>query len=333
MKKSLITMTAVISLAVSGYAQEKSAENKKLGVELGVDYYSNYLWRGGEFYNRSGALIPAVSWTPFESGLTLSLALELSMEYLWNGFTKKPDKYYWTGTTWYKKKQKINNLAYANQSFDIGAEYSYTIKESVTVGASFWYYWFFNAQKARELGRLKIGTYTPSSGPMSGIPLAINKYQKLDVSYLSPTLWIAVPAVPYINPKLSVTADYYTGLKRGLDWYAQLGVSHDFILVKDVVTLTPSLTAGYYYSRTSELTNYYYDDSLAWIANTRGWWRQRTPLKKGFSDVTPSISMKVTKGPASLNAGFYWIMVPAKSWYKGSSIHRYYAQLGGTLNF
>lgn len=338
---ALMIVIGLMTIAVYGQekaAEEKKAEDKKIGLAVSANYFSNYLWRGTEFYNRGGALVPAIAWTPFDLGLTLTVASEISTDYLWNGFIKKPDAprsvkgYYYTGSSWLRKKPKINSIAYSLHSLDFGADYSYTIKDAVTIGAGLWFWWYYNSASAKEMGRMKIANFTPAAGPLAGTALGLNKYQNLDVSFISPSFFIALPIVPFINPKVTVTADYYTGLKRGMDWYVQMSLGHDFSLSKEV-TLALGLVASYYYAMSTELTNYYYDDTLAWTANTRGWWRQRTPLKKGFSDVTPSVALKYSKGMASLNAAFNWVMVPSKSWYKGSSVHRYYAQLGGTLSF
>jgi hypothetical protein len=110
------------------------------------------------------------------------------------------------------------------------------------------------------------------------------------------------------------------------------------------VTLTPGITAGYYYNNTAKFTHYnvMWDPAgnapdttpgFAYSGQTRtitlsGVKQIRTPLKKGFSDITPGIALAFTKGPLTLNGGFYWCIVPSKTWYNGAEVHRLYAKVG-----
>jgi hypothetical protein len=127
----------------------------------------------------------------------------------------------------------------------------------------------------------------------------------------------------------------------------QLGLNHPFEMTREV-TLTPGITGGYYYSVTARLTHYniMIDPSTGGLDTsfgrsysgpvrtiTMGGVKQvHTPVRKGVSDITPSIALAFTKGPVSLRGGLYWCIVPAKSWYNGAEIHRLYANLGATCS-
>jgi hypothetical protein len=332
MKKIITSILIVCSFTTLAFAQQKEDAAKKdepLGLSASLDYYSNYLFRGTKLFNGDGAFYPKVAWNMFNSGLMLSVSSEIASSWVFNGFNEKPDKYELNSSlNIVRKNQKFNHIAYATQSLDFGADYSYTVKDAVTLGASIWYWWYFNSRYAREYARPLID--------------GLNRVSYVDVSFISTGFSVGLPVVPYINPFVSLTHDYYTGLKRGGDYYIQAGVSHPFELIKEFV-LTLGMTASYYYSTTARLTRYTLmidpgstslDTTMgrSYSGATRtitlgGVKQTRTPLKKGFSDVTPYISGAFTKGPLSLSGGFYWCIVPARSWYNGSEIHRYYGKL------
>jgi hypothetical protein len=332
MKKFIIALLIASSITGTAVAQPKedaAKKNEPVGLSTSLDYYSNYLFRGTKFFNGDGAFYPKVAWNIFNSGLILSVSAEIASSWVFNGFDNKPGKYVLDSSlNFVRKNLKFNHAAYATQSLDVGADYSYTIRDAVTLGASVWYWWYFNSRYAREYSRPQID--------------GLNRVSYVDISFLTTGFSIGLPIVPLINPTVSLTHDYYTGLKRGGDYYLQLGISHGFEMIKEFV-LTPGITASYYYSTTANLTRY----NLVWSADandldttfsrsysgatrtiTIGGVKQiRTPLKKGFSDITPYLSATFTKGPLSISSGFYWCIVPAKSWYNGGEIHRLYGKL------
>ncbi len=338
MKKFLIMLTMVSFLSVAAAAQEKKEDLEKksdpIGISFGVDYYSNYLWRGTKFFDGDGAFIPKLAWNAFNTGLVFTAAMELSSSWVFNGFSEKPGKYDYSidsSGRLVREKQKFNHLAYATQSLDFGVDYSYTIKDAVTVGAGVWYWWYFNSRRAGEYARPRID--------------GLGMKSHVDISFVTTTVFIGLPVVPFVNPTLSVTHDYYTALRRGGDYYVQLGLNHPFELIKEAV-LTPGLTVGYYYNKTAESTRYNLmmdpetmeldrTASISYSGGTRtityeGVKKTSTPVKKGFSDITPSLSLTFTKGPVSLNGGFYWCYVPAKTWQNNADVHRFYAKLGAS---
>jgi hypothetical protein len=336
MKRFLIIAMTIFYSAASFAAEEisKTTEKKSepVGFSTGLDYYSYYLWRGTRFFNGDGAFIPKVSWNIFNTGLVLSTAMEISSSWVFNGWSEKPDKYAYTvdqSGNLVRKQLNFNHVAYATQSLDFGVDYSYTFKDAVTIGAGVWYWWYFNSRHSTEYARPLVD--------------GLNLVSHVDISFITTSFYIGLPIIPYINPTLSVTHDYYTGLKRGGDFYVQLGLNHPFELTKEVV-LTPGLTVGYYYMNTAKSTRYNLmvdpatgtldtTESVSYSGETRtitigGVKQVHTPLKKGFSDITPSLSLAFTKGPVSLSGGFYWCIVPAKTWYNGAEVHRLYARVG-----
>ncbi|OHD69589.1 MAG: hypothetical protein A2W19_00855 [Spirochaetes bacterium RBG_16_49_21] len=335
MKKMMITLLFVPLLFSALFAEEKAGADKKsepVGLAAGIDYYSNYLWRGTRFFSGDGAFYPKVSWTVFGTGLVLSMSSEIASSWVFNGFSHKPGKYTFLVNSMpelVRKKLIFNYGAYAAQSLDFGADYSYTINNAVTLGASVWYWWYFNSRHAREYARPQVD--------------GLNRVSYVDISFLTTAVSVGLPIVPFVNPTISLTHDYYTGFKRGGDYYVWLSLSHPFVLTKEAL-VTLGVTAGYYYSTTARLTRYnlMWDaasgapdttESVSYSGQTRtitwgGIKQTRTPLKKGFSDITPYLSATITKGPLTLNGGFYWCIVPSRTWYNGAEVHRFYAKVG-----
>ena len=331
-------MLLLAAVAVRAADEQAPTEKKSdpIGLSFGLDYYSNYLWRGTRFFSGDGAFVPKIAWSIFGTGLVLSVAGEGSASWVFNGFDRKPGKYDYrvdSSGNVTRRQLNFNHAAYATQSLDFGLDYSYTIKDAVTIGVGAWYWWYYNSRYAREYARPQVD--------------GLNRVSYVDISFLTTTLTIGLPVVPYVNPVMTLTHDYYTGLKRGGDYYATLSFGHAYGLTKEV-SLTPGISAGYYFSTTAKLTRYnlMWDPSagapdttasLGYSGPTRtitmgGVKQTHTPLRKGFSDLTPNIVLAYTKGPVTLSGGFYWCIVPAKSWYIGAEIHRLYARVGASCS-
>jgi hypothetical protein len=328
----VMTLTAPRIFAQEG-AQEKGPKEEKtessaesaVGLDFSLSYYSKYIWRGWDVYQGDGYFYPSVAWYIFNSGFSVAVGAEVPSSWVFNGFAPVKKKYYLNDMDFYggfhKKKKKMNNYAYANMGLDFSAGYSHTFKGIMTVSAGFWYVWYYNSKDARETAWPKVES--------------LNIVEKIDVSYFSVGGTIGLDCVPWINPQVSAYYDNYPGYRRAGDYYLKLGFSHKFDLVKDIVALTPSITAGYYWGRTWGYNNYY-------LASLNGFdctvtpvsaggddflWRKHEAPRKGVSDIVPSVTMTVTKNSFYFTPGFFWVIVPAKSWYKGYEVHRYYVQL------
>jgi len=322
MKKIIVMVLALMLMSAQAFAQAEDKEKKEarpIGLGFSINYYSKYIWRGIDFYAGDGYFYPSLSWQPFSSGLTLYVAAEVASSWVFNGFQKKPNKYYfddWTLSSIHKKKKQVNAYAYANQGLDFGVDYTRTFEGILTIGANFWYYWYYNSKYAREMAWTRVES--------------VNKVKKWDTSYFSVSANIGLDFIPWLKTKISAWYDNFVGYKRAGDYYLQIAFSHNFDLLKDVIILTPSVTAGYYWGRTYHFNNWYLAsiNGLDYDFSDDVVWRQHVAPKKGISDIVPSVSMTVNHGGLSFSSGFFWVIVPAKSWYKGGPVHKYYAQLG-----
>jgi hypothetical protein len=316
-------------------AESANEESKKLGVTVSLDYFSNYLWRGTKFYNGDGAFLPSISWTLFDTGFSLGIISEISQSYIFNGFQKKPNKYYPAldsagGLTFYKKNLKINNLAYASHSLDFGVEYSNTLKDSILIEASVWYWWYYNSKNSRFYARPTVE--------------GLNQWSYYDASFITATIGIGFQKVPFVNPYISVSYDNYISLNSKGDFYISLNFSRSIELMKNA-TVTLGLSGGYYYNQATSYTRYYLSYSYnagsglyepvsfnvtgnPIITTANGITRYRVPVKKGVSDISPNISLAIIKDNITITGSFSWVIVPSLTWHKNDDIHRYYAKLG-----
>jgi hypothetical protein len=332
MKKTIIGIALVAAMTAAAFAQEgargkdgaKDAAQKQenpIGLGFSINYYSTYIWRGIDFYQGDGYFFPSITWDVFGSGLKLIVAAEVASSWVFNGFRPKPQEYNFdfSGIP-SKKKKQINHYAYANQGLDFAADYSYTFKNIITIGANFWYYWYYNSKNATEMSWPRIES--------------LNIVKKWDTSYFTVGFKVGLDCVPWINPTIAVFYDNYVGYRRAGDYYVQLGFKHDFELVKGVFTITPGITAGYYYGRTYGYNNWYLAsmDGTDFDLSADFIWRKHVALKKGVSDIDPSVAVTVTYGGFSFTSAFFWVITPAKSWYKGGPVHKYYAQVGLAYN-
>jgi len=123
--KKIFKLLAVICLSITifvpGVMAQESEDSSDIGLTIGIDYMSNYLWRGSLWYGDDGAFFPSVSYDISDTGLTLSLSAEISEDYVFD-----PDS----------NKKAIEDI----HATDFGVDYSYSIKDMATIGAGLWYY-------------------------------------------------------------------------------------------------------------------------------------------------------------------------------------------------
>ncbi|MBN1533725.1 MAG: hypothetical protein JXA20_13735 [Spirochaetes bacterium] len=280
MKRIASIVIFIVIVSIAGHAQEQQSENKSLGLTIKLDYVSNYLWRGTQYFDGDGAFFPTVSYDVLGSGAVVSVIGEFAESWLFEG-----------------KKRNFNATGYGNHCLDAGIDYSYTFGESFTLGAGFWYYWMFNSAGADATNRT-------------------------NYNFLTAKALIRADMLPF-TPSLTFYYDYYTAIRRGGDFYITLSLEHRFVLTQEI-SLGLNLSAGYYYQNTAKST-VYTGTSLTDITYN--------PMKKGFSDISTLITLNYQKGRYGITGGFSYVVVPAKSWYKGSDVHRFYATFGASLMF
>jgi len=116
--KNTLKVLLVLSLMLTSAATVMAEEDKGIGLTIDFSYMSDYLWRGTDWFSGDGAFFPALSFDLMGSGFTLSVAGELSEDYIFDG----------------------NDTSKDLQATDFGLDYSYSIGTSVTLGAGVWYF-------------------------------------------------------------------------------------------------------------------------------------------------------------------------------------------------
>ena len=116
----LVLLLSLFLFPEKSMGKEKAKE-KPLGITFGLDYMSNYLWRGGYWYNNDGAFFPYLSYEI--AGLTASYCGEFSEDALIDD-----------------GDDSIKDL----HATDFGLDYSHDLFEVVSLGTSLWYFYFHN---------------------------------------------------------------------------------------------------------------------------------------------------------------------------------------------
>ncbi len=196
MKQIARTFLAIVFLtaAVNSYAQEAGTTESKadpMGLSFGVDYMSTYLWRGGYWFNGDGAFFPSVSFE--KAGFSIGYAGEYSEDA-------------WTG----KDTDVVNPGIEKKHAADFGIGYSYSVEKLVTIGASVWYYYFYNEDAN---------------------------------TFYTGTVSLALDLLP-LTPTIAYNHDYYTDSKEKKDYYITLGLSKSIEAKSGEISL--GVTAGYY---------------------------------------------------------------------------------------
>lgn len=186
-------------------------EGAPIGITVGADYWNNYFWRGTDFFGSGvGVFFPWLYYSVGKTGLSLMYMGQYAAETLGDG-TGKSDPVQGKGL-----------VAYEGAHFN--AAYKYTVNDTVTIGVSGWYYWFYRAED-------KLG---------------------YDWSWLEGTLSLTVNALP-LNPTISYTYDYFVDKsdvvtpsgEQGKNHYIKLAVGHSIKLAEGS-SLGLGLSAGYF---------------------------------------------------------------------------------------
>ena len=125
MKKILCVILLFLSIPP---AFGKNENPDALGMSVGVDYISDYLWRGMYIFNHDAAVFPFANIKLAE--LTLSYIGEYSEDYVTM-----------------KDNSPETRLSDKKHTADFGIDFSHTFKNAITLGAGAWYFHFLNIAK------------------------------------------------------------------------------------------------------------------------------------------------------------------------------------------
>ncbi len=188
MKKLIVVCAMLSCFGGITFAKEGEPAGKTPGVSAGVDYFSNYFWRGYDFYGAGvGVFFPWATCSIGETGLSLNYLGEYGAETLGDG---------------------VSHLEKTYQGADFGAAYTRTFSESVTVGAKLWYYGYY---KSKDMNERVYGNRHDESFFTGTVSLTID----------------ALPLAPTFTYNHDYYVDDYKGDRENdKDFYAQFQLSH-----------------------------------------------------------------------------------------------------------
>lgn len=197
----LLYLVTIVMLSVPGlYAQEEPAAEEKeagLGLSAGIDYWSDYFWRGLDFYGKNEAVIfPWVSYSVLDTGLSLTVSGENNIEMIGDN------------------KDDTNKGYYA---LDFGLGYTYSIEKIVTFGANGWAYWYY---RSKDKLMADCGHYYNAS------------YFTLIGSATFDIVPILTPTISYSHD-FYISKHATTTGERFKDFYIQLALDQNFELTKE----------------------------------------------------------------------------------------------------
>ena len=96
----------------------------------------------------------------------------------------------------------------------------------------------------------------------------------------------------FLSPVIIYTQDYYFDTKYWKDFYLQIGISHSFDIVTDIVYLKLAAIAGYFNRQSDKV--------------------------RGISDIDLSAELNAKSGAITYSAGFHYVIVPLKAFYRSS---------------
>ena len=293
--------------AVTELKAEDSQESK-IGLTVGIDYVSNYIYRGQYFYEGTGGLIsgmfsPYASYNIFNTGLSIGIKGEISEAWFWD------------------KKDELKNFKQYN-SIDYNINYMYEFKESITFNVGGWYY----AYQKKDF-------HLPQSG-------------SVNTSYFDIYFSASVDALP-LAPRLIVTYSYFIdedyargvavgnlvwgkGPGKNGDLYVQFGLGHSFELFNKTY-FDLEATAGFYD-----------ENSIGYKSILQSPDVPSQTKSTDISDIDLSAGITTTAGILTLFTSFHYVIVPGTQ-YKHSmalashggyavtfvkDIHRFYAKFG-----
>ena len=193
-KLTLAALTFTMIFTAKLNAQ--SNEDSKIGLTVGLDYVSNYLYRGQYYFygnlRNGGMFTPYAFYDIFNTGLTVGTKGEVIESWVYGNKDESKDV---ERADWYN-------------SIDFNIDYRYSFKKIITFNIGGWYYLYKTIHYSSE-------SFNPSS---------------LDF-YLS----AIIDALP-LNPMFAITYSHYMdenyyrnkGTGKNGDIYVQLGIGHSF---------------------------------------------------------------------------------------------------------
>ena len=181
----------------------QDSQDSKIGLTVGIDYVSNFLYRGLYYYdnsssNNTGMIAPYVSYDIFETGLSVSIKGEIIEMWFWD----ERDEY----------RDTVNFKVMNSMSYN--ANYKYEVKEIIKFNIGGWYYAYQTVYAGSNINRSYFDVYL--SAQIDALPLA----PILIVTY---SYFIDEDYARGVG-----SGGWGTGDGKNGDLYVQFGLGHSF---------------------------------------------------------------------------------------------------------
>ena len=281
----------------------EDSQDSKIGLTVGIDYVSNYIYRGEYLYfapSNAGMISPYISYNLFDTGLSVSIKGEVVEMWFWNE----------------RDELQQSDAFKMYNSIDYNVNYICEFNEIITFNVGGWYYVY---QKCDFVG----------------------DGHAVDMSYFDIYFSARIDALP-LTPRLIVTYSYYMdddyargygsggwgdGLGKNGDLYVQFGLGHSFELFSETYFDLEAI-AGFYDKNSSGLPS---------LMATKG---LRPTNSADISDIDLSAGFTTIAGTLTLYASLHYVIVPGTQYKRAyfnaffggptvvTDIHRFYAKFG-----
>ncbi len=210
--KKLFTliMATMLATAVLSAEEKKPAEAKKpIGISFGLNYFSNYLWRGTNWFDGDGAFAPFISYDIAGTGLVATITGELSASAI--------------STQQSGRNSNPNIFSYSRQGVDFALDYAIPLAKLAAIKLNVTYFLY-------PISKEYLGANYNDMGNSSAY--ASVGWDQSDLALTAGIYFDGIPLKPYV----SYTHDFFFGNARYryTDFYIKIGVAQDFELAKDL---------------------------------------------------------------------------------------------------
>lgn len=298
MKNIFTLILAVLLTTAALNAEEKPAEAKKpIGISFGLNYYSNYLWRGTNWFDGDGAFAPFISYDIAGTGLVFTLTGELSASAV---STQQSGR---NGTP--------NIFSYSRQGVDFALDYAIPLAKIAAIKLNATYFLYPISKEYQGANYNDMGANNPNAFPTVG-------WDQSDLALTAGIYFDGIPLKPYV----SYTHDFFFGNHarfRYTDFYIKVGVAQDFELAKDL-TFTLGAYMGLFNNPSFNYTR---------AEAVKG-------AQFGISELAVTSALAYKISGLTFTLGFMYVNFPYPERFEKDSIrdtNRYVATLGTSYSF
>lgn len=251
-KISKVFLTTLLALCF--YSGSAVAADNSLGLSVGLDYQSMYLWRGTYFY-QNGVFFPKASYAFGDTGLSVSVWAELA------------DAYFFDGTD-----SGVKDF----QATDFGIDYAKTFNKFVNVGAGFWYFLMWEPDNSFMYWYVSLGLALPLNPTVTLYHDIYQKEQANDGQYSDIYIQLALSHGFELTKEAGITAGaaagYYRNKSLNRNGISDIDLSAELAVTKGIVTFIGSFhliivpSKDYYSSRILTPTPSGNDDIVRYYA-------------------------------------------------------------------